>query len=591
MIDFEKLGDEQKRKLAARGIARAAGRARTNPRDFFSFVIREETTRERVQCLPHQRLGFRFVEHFNRCVIRWPVGFSKTYTMAALSMFLLGRNNTTRGAVISASQTQAQKPVAMVRDYIETSQELRLVFPHLRPSTREGDHWTQSKLTVARPAGIRDPSLTAVGLHGKLPGARLNWILVDDILTEENTSTEQQRNAVTQWLLSSVMSRRDVQGAKIVVTNTPWHPEDLTYKLEAIGWPTMTMDIDGNVFFSNTGPHDLAEYNGQAVEMPYEGEFDSDEIRPSHQAFPSDDDGNPLPVANTRKFAYRLTAHDDPQYDPEQQHLAPEQRTEPFFDKADQVPLWPQRYGTAEIAKLKEEYQMAMHQYNQLYRCICRDDDSARVKVEWIDRCKEKARERGIHTFTSKWDPADGPTFTGIDLGIAKKRSSNRTSIFTFAVLPDKHRRILRIDSGKWYGNEVINRLQEHYDNYSSIIRLESNAAQDLLRQWALERNVSLPIRPMPTGKNKKSKLHGVESIFLEIENGAWLIPNDHMGRVHEAMQRAIDACLYYDPDNHTEDELMAWWMAREQARESGALRGGARDVPGQSVAALLGAR
>ncbi len=236
----------------AQELLRRAGRARTNPREFFSFVIREEKTQQRVACLPHQAVIFRFVEHFDRCVLRLPVGFSKTYTMAALSLFLLGRDCTTRGAIISASSTQAQKPVGLVRDYIEHSPELKLVFPELAPSDRGSDPWTQGKFVIRRPAGIRDPSLSAIGYHGKLPGARLNWILVDDLLTSENSNTEEQRSAVYKWFATTVRSRRDVVGTKLVVANSPWHPDDITYRLEKAGWPTLTMDIDGNIYFTNT---------------------------------------------------------------------------------------------------------------------------------------------------------------------------------------------------------------------------------------------------------------------------------------------------------------------------------------------------
>lgn len=542
---------------AKKKLLNDAGAARKNSRKFFSFVVREETTQTRVKCLPFQNVVYKFVDHFDRCVIRMPVGFSKTFTMASLSLFLLGQNNTTRGAVISASQAQAQKPVAMVRDYIDTSHELKLVFPKLRPSTREGDPWTQSKITIDRPAGIRDPSLTAVGYKGKLPGARLNWILVDDILTEENTSTAEQRAGVNRWFSSTVLSRRDIKGSKIVVTNTPWHPEDLTYTLEKAGWPTLTIDIDGNIFFTNTSEFDLMP----GVPVPREGEFDCEDIRPS----------------DVDEKSHRLTAHDFPRYNPDLEHLPPRDRLaaqpEGYIDEHDVVPLWPEKYGQPEIEKLKHEYRAEMHSYYQLYRCVCRDDEASRVKVEWINTCKSKARERDIFSFTSKWD--QGNAFTGIDLGVGKKKNNDRTTIFTFAVLPDKHRRILRVDSGRWSGSNIIDLIQEHHDRYDSIMRVETNAAQDYLRQWARERNISLPLRGMPTGKNKNSKAHGVESIFMEVEQAAWLIPNDHSGAVAEAIQRWIDSMLYYNPDKHTGDELMACWIGREQARESGALRGG----------------
>lgn len=575
--------EKERVKRLMRIIVAKAKRARSNPRDFFSFVMREETTKVRIKCLPHQDVIFRFVEHFDRCVIRMPAGFSKTYTMAALSMFLLGRDPTTRGAIISAGQKQAEKVVGMVKDYIVESPELRLVFPDLQPSDRESDPWTQTKFVVKRPPGIRDPSLTAVGYRGKLPGARLNWVLVDDILTEENAGTEEQRTGVHRWFNTTVLSRRDVRGTKIVVANTPWHTDDITYRLEKAGWPTLTMDIEGNIYLTNTCSTDLVE----GAELPPEGEFDCDEIRPSELHFVGG-----LPLSDTKGKPYRLTAHDAPEYNP---HAVVQERVRAitngeldtakreWLDALDEVPLWPERWNRAAIDQLKRDYRNAMHEYNQLYGMKCRDDATSKVKQAWIDKCKEKARKLNIHTYVSKWNPADGPTFTGVDLATGKKKSNGFTSIFTFAVTPDKHRRILKIDSGRYgEGSKIIDLISEHFENYHSIIRVETNAAQLFLKQWARERNLHLPLRGAVTGRNKLSKAHGVESIFIEVENAAWLIPNSMQGDCPEAVERWINSMLYYDANQHTGDELMASWLAREQARESGALRRGAKSGPGQ---------
>lgn len=532
-------------KELARRVLKAAGAARVDPARFFSFVIKEETSRAPVVTLPFQRVVLKFVKHYPKCVIRMPVGFSKTYLMAALSMYLLGHDPTVRGAIISASQGQAQKPLAMVRDYIESSPELRLVFPNLLRSPRNSDPWTQSKITVDRPKGIRDPSLSAIGVHGKLPGARLNWLLIDDILSEENTNTPEQRESVNKWFLSTVLSRRDIKRTRCVVTNTPWHPEDLTYTLEKNGWPTLTIDINGNIYFSNAD------------------DFDCDDIRPSIV-----DDAS-----------HRLTAHDSPLYHPELQHLEPAARLamfpEGWQDLEDRVPLWPEKYGTAEIEQLKADYAAALHEYYQLYECRVRSDEDARCKVEWINNCKRLAREQGIFSFTSSWE---GRSYTGVDIGVGRKRKHDKTSIFTFAILPDGMRRLLKLESGRWQGSTIIDKIIEHQNAYNSIIGVENNAAQDFIRQWALERDKSLRVRAHHTGMNKHSKAHGVESIFIELENGAWLIPNDPMGRVDPAVQAWIDAMLYHNPDQHTGDELMACWIARLQAGKKLRNRRRARD-------------
>jgi hypothetical protein len=380
-------------------------------------------------------------------------------------------------------------------------------------------------------------------VHGKLPGSRLSWILVDDILSDSNTSTAEQRETVTKWFFNSVLSRKDVRKSKIVVTNTPWHPEDLTYKLEAQGWPTITMDAWGNITFSNAD------------------DFDCDDIRPSE----FDETGK----------AHRLTAHDLPCYAPEFQHVPAGERDalapDGWTDTTDDVYLWPEKFGRETMEALREEYSERTHVFNQIFSMKTHDEASSRFKTAWIARAKENARKAGIYTFKQEW--REGRTFTGVDIATGKGRKNDRSSVFTLGVLPDKTRLLLRLESGRWSSKELIGKIIEHHDSFGSIIRVETNAAQDILRQWLLDEDKSLPVRGSHTGANKHSREHGIESIFLEFENGSWMVPCDPTGRVDPAVQRWLDGMLYYNPDKHTADELISCWLARSEASERGHLK------------------
>lgn len=577
-----------------RALMRKADRARRDPVAFFSFVMKEEKTHARIEAAAHQRLLLEFVMAHPRSVIRMPVGSSKTFSMAALTLFLLGNDPTERGAMISASQGQAEKPLSMVQDYIEDEQghypELHLVFPELRPSPRAKDPWTQKKLVVDRPPGIRDPSLVAIGIDGKLPGARLSWIIVDDVLDEENTATPQQREKVKRLFNSTVLSRKDIEGSRIVVCNTPWHPDDLTYSLEKAGWPTLTMDIEGNVTITNAP------------------DFDSDEIRPAYRTkgdLEQDSAGDPVPTV------FRLAAHDSAAYDAplsvqlrdgtrelaanDNRRLAGNDNAEPF-DVEEEIPLWPEVFSAEKIAKLRDDYKNALYEYNQLYRCLCRSDEDAACKVEWIDRCKQLAIEAGHFSFVAEYR-GPNPTVTGVDLAVGEDEKHDFTAFFTVECIPSMQigskvyrnlRKILEIDIGRYKGRAIVDKLVDKTRRYNSIARVETNAAQDFLRQWTLDVDVSVPIRAHTTGANKHQRVHGVAGVFIELENGAWLIPTDpHTGQSPAAVQTWIEECLYYrPPPAHTGDALMASWLARAQARLLGTF-----DDTGESVAAAIAAR
>lgn len=588
-------GAGQREARVVKAIARRAVAARRDMAEFFAFVMREETTRERIRCLAHQRLVLAFVEAHPYCVVRMPVGFSKTYLSAAISLHLLGTDPTSRGLMVSASSEQAQKPLGMVASYIEGSEapELRAVFPALRKTQRQKEKWTKSAITVDRPASIRDASLAAAGVQSKILGSRLNWFVIDDILDEETTRTEEARVALRRWFARSCISRRDPKGTRIVVLNTPWHEKDLTYSLEfghdgAAPWPTLTLDAYGGVYLRNT-------------------DWSTDLLRPSIAGDPEDERGPRL----------RLTEHDAEQYGAplcvifpnggvrrlQDDEVVPVGTVVQHLDIDDEIPLWPEKFSHEALAKLFED--LSPVDINQQYLMRVRDETSAHCKIAWVEGCKALANATGHTEFVQQYR---GPnlTVTAVDLGIGLDKKNDQTVFFTTELVPtlevllpgegvrqyNNVRRILDIERGRWPGGEIIDRIIDKTSRFNSIAVVESNAAQRWIRQWANERNRSVPVTEFVTGMNKHSRAHGVISLFVEIENCAWLMPADGAGRVPPAMNTAIEAALYYKPPPaHTPDVLMAWWIGREKMRELGRMMGLKGNYPGASFASRVRAR
>lgn len=532
-----RLSREEIERLAVEDTLRRAEAARRDPSAFFEFVMREEHTRAPLRTLPHQRVLFSFVMAHPRCVVRMPVGASKTYSMLGLSLWLIGDDVTARGAVISASAEQASKVIGAAASYIETSTELALVFPRVQPSPNPRDPWTQTKITVARPPGIRDATLWGVGAGGKLPGARLKWILVDDVVDGDNTSTAEQIRKLNRWFFSTVVTRADVHDSRIVVTNTPWDTGDLVHYLESAGWATLEMNVEGDVRVANADPR-----------------WDTDDLRPSTKPDPN---------------LSRLSAHDSEEYAGEGAELVNGR----WVDRRERVSIWPEKFSRAVIDELKAvTFKRDKRAYDQSYMMRARSNEDALCKLEWVEACKLKARERGVFGTVREYGGTD-PVFTGVDLAFGTGSDSNDCALFTFRLRDDGLRQILDADFGKWSGPEVIERLIDHHRRYNTIFRVESNAAQIYLLQFARLKDATLPIKPHITGKQKWNREFGVMAIFTEIENGAWLIPNDPDGVCPEGVEKWVDNCLDFRRVSHTGDLLMASWFAREQARASGLIK------------------
>lgn len=505
-------------------LLQRAYEARTDIVKFTQFVMREENTRSPIKVAPHQAVFLDFVMKHPRSVNRLPIGHSKTFALVALTLFILGNNPNSRGGVVSATQEIASKVVMNVRDYIDTSLELKLVFPHLRRSSREGDPWTQTKITIERPAGIRDASLTAYGIGGGIAGARLNWIIVDDLLSPENTYTDEQRMKTLQWLDIAVLSRLDPRDARVVVTNTPYHYQDVLHRLEEIGWASLRMDVEGGIWIK-------------------------DDRERMEEGFPAYD--HPLLLPEDSRGRSMLDAYHS---------LPPRERT-----------LWPLRMDRK---KVEQERQAKLdHDFQRLYMCVCTNDATARCKQEYIDRCLEAARDRGVHELLPVLPDymREYPVFTGVDLAFGQNvKQHDMTAFFTFAVLPSKHRQILDIDIGQWDAPTMLAKAEAKNNAYGSIFRIENVAAQQMFVDM-VERLGIVVYPHKTTASGKADPTHGIESMFAEMKQGLWLIPNTMDRKMSPVIRRFISNCLNYTPDKHVADELMAGYFAREQAREFGA--------------------
>src|SRR5262249_11731533 len=121
-------------------------------------------------------------------------------------------------------------------------------------------------------------------------------------------------------------------------------------------------------------------------------------------------------------------------------------------------------------------------------------------------------------------------------------------------------------------GPELVERIIDANRRYNSLVIVESNAAQLMVKQFVNEKS-AVPTRAFYTGKNKYDPSFGIESLAIEFSAGKWVLPNRGgeakgiMADMHTEVRALIGEMLRYDPKSHTGDRLIALWLAREGAR------------------------
>jgi hypothetical protein len=386
------------------------------------------------------------------------------------TLWTLGRDPNKRVVIVSNTAGQSSKMVRTIARYIESSQELKAVFPDLE----KDEPWTSSQLFLKRKTQAKDPSVQATGVHGAVVGARVDLLILDDILDFENTRSEDARNDLQEWF-DATLGGRLTADARVISVGTAWHPDDLMHRLaKKNGWKSVRFPVISD-----------------------EGEV-----------------------------------------------------------------TWPERWPLHRIERRKDE--LGPVEYARQLQCVARDDSTARFQKAWIDVALQRGNGRKM-SYALGGVPEGCRIFTGVDLAVQQTKKSDLTVLCTIRFHPNGDREVLNIESGRMAGPQIVQRIYDVHKRFGSIVIVENNAAQDFIRQF-LTAQSGVPVRPFTTGKNKSNPEFGVESMAAEMAAGKWIIPNEN-GTMEPEVQGFVNGMLYYDPQEHTSDYLMAAWFAREGFR------------------------
>jgi len=201
--------------------------AREDINAFAAFVIKDEMTGEALENAPMHRAWHALADEHSKCLIWCHVEGGKTTQASVIrTLWKIGRDPTRRIAIVSNTHGQAAKILRSIKLYIERSPELHAVFPNLKPSSTL---WTGGAIIVERPFVSKDPSVQAFGLHGNVLGARLDDIVLDDILDPENCRTAEGREKVWTWYHAALAGRLTSRGS-VVCVGTAFHPDDFMHR-------------------------------------------------------------------------------------------------------------------------------------------------------------------------------------------------------------------------------------------------------------------------------------------------------------------------------------------------------------------------
>jgi phage terminase large subunit-like protein len=202
---------------------------KTDPSEFIRLCFRDPLGPLLQQADVHCDLQ-EFLSAHRHGLVELPRDHGKSTQVCARLVWELGKNPGLRIQIVCATEALAAERGRFVRRAIESNPEVRKMFPNLRP----GQPWSDTRLTVRRPADVIGPSLTAVGVGSGSTGARADLLVCDDIVDVKAIASRAERDRVKDHFRNNLMNLLEPDG-RFWGLCTPWHRDDLNAELKRAG--------------------------------------------------------------------------------------------------------------------------------------------------------------------------------------------------------------------------------------------------------------------------------------------------------------------------------------------------------------------
>lgn len=454
-----------------------------------------------------------------------PVGFAKsTQVHRWRVIWELGRNPNLRIALIGETQLLPSKMLRGIVADIETNPFVQAVFPHLRRSKKPGqDKWNEEEIYVERESNLPDASIRVYSVNSPVLGSRFDLMVFDDVVSIENTLTSYMRRKVWDTVRAQFLSRRpptELGSSRVWFLGHVWYEDDTI--AEACRLPGASVLRQG----------------ARVQRLP--DETLREDLRSEEREAQKEE---------RRKKRGKIITSADEEWD----------------ESLGWVPLAPMLVDKEELGKKYVE--LGWGAGHMLDNRFIRKSGTGFSEELLFNALRAGAglpftgdENNGQNT----WNPiaTGAETYTGVDLSTGE--GDDETVLFTVALLPGGTRRVLCIESGKWDGPEIRDRIIANYKRYQPTIAVECNGAQRMIRQFVNEAHVVSVTDHETTGQAKHHLKWGIRQMALELADPCrWQFPRpmEATRRADPQIRKLLYDAIHYSPERHPGDHLMAWWI------------------------------
>lgn len=441
----------------------------------------------------------------------------------------LYRNPNKRIMIVSANQEIATAFVRQIVNHLENNHVMIDKFGSLQPSPGDQKKWGEKAFIVERTSFDKDPSVSGIGIGGKIISKRADIIILDDIIDMDTARTPAMRQKTLDWFENVLLPVLEDSG-RIVIAGTTWYKDDLYDYLFKHPSFDIKLKLKALIYSS---VYIRTDEKGGVRHLPY-----------SLTDFP-------LALDAQTVFSPELMVHYK------------------LGDRLRGGVLWQEKWSFEKL--LEKKAGMSPGAFMRQYLNEPSSADERLFSEQLIaNTLALGARKSLLRSWDNVTDGTSHPfsygnlvIAVGVDLAISKKKTADKSAIAVWG-LDDRRRRILLwLETGRWSPDETKQRVLDINERFNPVkIVVENVAYQDMIRQDLA--NDDVPVEGFRTTANKKyHEETGIAQISMLMEQGKVLIPNavTDAETVKRVKEFAYDLAIY-SYDSHAPDMLMATWFA-----------------------------
>lgn len=186
-----------------------------------------------------------------RGLILYPAAHGKTTLVSELlPIWAICKNPNIRIVDIAKNDVDAKSITRSIQSELLSNSRLISDFGPFKPEGDDSKAWALERFDVAkRTRHGKSSTWAAFGSGARTAlGYRTDWTICDDVVTDVNSSTPEQRGKLREWFNQGPETMGDHGDARLTVVGTVFHPEDLYHDLKEMVLP----DSGENIWYVQT---------------------------------------------------------------------------------------------------------------------------------------------------------------------------------------------------------------------------------------------------------------------------------------------------------------------------------------------------